>query len=46
MVVNLLVIAVPGQLFYILDRDTILVYYDGVFYQAERIAQNPSENGG
>lgn len=37
---------VLGQLFYILDRDTILVYYGGVFYQAERIVQNPFENGG
>ena len=29
---------VLGQLFYILDLDTILVYCDGVFFQAERIA--------
>lgn len=28
---------VLGQLFYILDWDTILVYYDGVFLQAERV---------
>ena len=28
---------VLGQLFYILDWDTILVYYDGVFFQAERV---------
>ena len=36
---------VLGQLFYILDRDTILVYYGGVFFQAERVVQNPAENG-
>lgn len=29
--------AVLGQLFYILDWDTILVYYGGVFFQAERV---------
>lgn len=28
---------VLGQLFYILDLGTILVYYDGVFYLAERV---------
>ena len=28
---------VLGQRFYILDWDTILVYYDGAFFQAERV---------
>lgn len=37
---------VLGQLFYILDWDTILLYYDGMFFQAERAAHNPGENRG
>lgn len=35
---------VLGQLFYILDWDTILVYCDGVFFQAERVEQLPEES--
>lgn len=31
-----------GWLFYILDRDTLIIYYDCIFFQAERVGQTPS----
>ena len=31
-----------GWLFYLLDRDTLILYYDCMFFQAERVEQVPS----